>query len=778
MSHPTQPRRSAADTASMTPRVVVRFRDGLKLSERDDIGKEIEALHLGPWSKLVAQFPGLKLSPVFTAGAGLQDLTRRAMEIDPTYTPPDFGAFFYMDAPPQTELPAVLKSLLTWDGVREAYIDRAGPDPAVTAVNDPRSANQIYLDAAPDGIDAEYAWNFAGGDGAGISVIDLEQGWTLDHEDLVAHGATLVHGTLLDSSRAHGTAVLGEICAFDNTVGCVGIVPHVSSVGVVSYYGSTRVKAIEAAIAKLHYGDVLLLEAQVWLNGSNLLGPIEAYDAEYEMIRLATALGIIVVEAGGNGTNNGSAPALNMDTYTTLSGRAILNRDPANPDFRDSGAIIVTAATSAAPHFKLAYGPHGRRIDCYAWAENIDTLSSDAGGATAAYRSNFSGTSGASPIVTGAALAVQGRSEALLGSRFSPQQMRAILSDAATGTPPAAAETALMGVMPNLRAIFDNVFNSAPDVYVRDYVGDLGEPHSGVISASPDIILRPTAVADPQAAYGAGSGTENSNTLGAKAEAGQDNYIYVRVLNQGGSPAVNVVATVYWSHVATLVTPDLWTLVGSATIPSVPVGEQLTVAPAIVWPKAAIPAPGHYCFVGLVGNAQDPPPGPAEFLDFDKFRRFIQENNNVSWRNFNVENNEPDTADPTVPAGFKALKFMAPGAPDRARTMQLEIQARLPQKAKLQLEVPLAFFEMLHSGYRPGKVAIDAKRGVALLPLNATGRTLLAEVRFPARSRTGLRLLAQIPKELRKATYHITARQLFEKEEVGRVTWMLAGEKR
>ena len=84
-----------------------------------------------------------------------------------------------------------------------------------------------------------------------------------------------------------------------------------------------------------------------------------------------SALGIIVVEAGGNGTNNGSTPPLNMDAYTTLSGQAILNRDAANPDFRDSGAIIVTAATSTTPHTRLAYAPHGRRIDCYAWGQNI-----------------------------------------------------------------------------------------------------------------------------------------------------------------------------------------------------------------------------------------------------------------------------------------------------------------------------------------------------------------------------------------------------------------------
>jgi len=462
-----------------------------------------------------------------------------------------------------------------------------------------------------------------------------------------------------------------------------------------------------------------------------------------------------------------------MDTYTTLSGRAILNRDPANPDFRDSGAIIVTAATSTAPHTRLVYGPHGRRIDCYAWGQNVNTLSSDEDGDTSRYTTVFGGTSGASPIITGAALAVQGRAEAQLGHRFSPRQMRAILSDPATGTAPAASETTRVGVMPDLRAIFDDVLNAAPDVYLRDFVGDSGEPHSGAISASPDIILRPTAEANPQASFGAGSGTENSATLGFTVEAGQDNYIYVRVLNQGGSAATDVAATVYWSPVATLVTPDLWTLVGTTVIPTVPVGEQLTVSNAIVWHRDDLPPPGHYCLVGLVGNGVDPAPGPAAFGDWDNFRRFIRDNNNVTWRNFNVEDNEPDVADPTVPAGFKALRFLAPGTPDKARFMALELDARLPEGARALLEVPVALYDLLHAHHQLDDGKHDRKRDVVHLPINPHGRTRFGEVLFPARSRTALRLLVHIPEAHRKHSYRVAARQLFRREEVGRVTWLL-----
>ncbi len=757
------------------PRVVVRFREGVRLADSPAPEDQIERAGIGPWNKLTEQFPRLTLTPVYpeVTRHALADLTRRAMDSDPTYRPADFGSFYYVGAPPETDLVALVRALLHWNSVQTAYIDQAGPDPIVNAVDDPRSVNQGYLDASPDGIDAEYAWTFTGGDGAGQRFIDLERGWTLNHEDMTAHAATLLHGTLLDTSRAHGTSVLGEVCAVDNTVGCVGIVPNVASVNVVSYNGSTRPLAIIAAIANLAFGDVLLLEAQVSLNGTSLLGPIEAYDAEYEAIRLATALGIIVVEAGGNGTNNGSTPALDMDTYTTLAGQAILDRDPANPDFRDSGAIIVTAATSTAPHTRLAYAPHGNRIDCYAWGQDINTLSSDSGGATALYTGGFSGTSGASPIITGAALAVQGRAEAQLGFRFSPRQMREILSNPATGTPPVATEVTRIGVMPNLRAIFDSVLNAAPDVYIRDFVGDTGEPHTGAISASPDIILRPSAVANPQAAFGAGSGTENDATLGFTAEIGQDNHIYVRVLNQGGSAASSVDATVYWSPVSTLVTPDLWTLVGTTTIPTVPIGEQLTVSNAIVWSQAAIPGPGHYCFVGLIGNAADPAPSPADFLNWENFRRFIRENNNVTWRNFNVEDNDPDVGDPTVPSGFKALRFLAPGAPDRARRLALEVMAKLPEDASAALEVPLGLYELLHERHQLGTASIDPRRAVAVIRVNPHGRTRLGDVLFPARSRWSLRLLVQIPAEKRKRVYQIAVRQLWEREEVGRVTWQL-----
>ena len=61
------------------------------------------------------------------------------------------------------------------------------------------------------------------------------------------------------------------------------------------------------------------------------------------------------------------------------------------------------------------------------------------------------------------------------------------------------------------------------------------------------------------------------------------------------------------------------------------------------------------------------------------FQRFIRDNNNVTWRNFNVVDNLPDTeVDPLPNLKLKALDFLSPGAPRQAVPMQLEIVGKLP----------------------------------------------------------------------------------------------------
>ena len=106
MAKQRKPRDKASETAFERPRVVVRFREGVRLADRPDLGDQIEHAGIGPWKKLIEQFPGLKLSPVFTylKRGEFSKLTSRAMEMDPTYKPADFNAFYYVDAPPVREI--------------------------------------------------------------------------------------------------------------------------------------------------------------------------------------------------------------------------------------------------------------------------------------------------------------------------------------------------------------------------------------------------------------------------------------------------------------------------------------------------------------------------------------------------------------------------------------------------------------------------------------------------------------------------------------------------
>lgn len=748
------------------PRLIVRFDDDLpfeKVREPTDLLASGDPLR---WRSFTERHGGVRLTRSMKkiASTELQALQKRAVDRDPTYKPANFEAFFDLTVEKAASLDELAKELRGWPGVRSVDIEIIGPDPLVFPNNDPRFANQGYLTAAPNGINAPVAWALPGGDGQGQRFADVERGWTVNHEDLVAHGATLVNGAILDTSRSHGTSVLGEICAVDNTLGCVGIAPNVASVIVSSYNASTIPDAIIAAVQNLAFGDTILLEiqtaAQFTPMGDPTYGPIETVDLNFEAIRLASALGMIVVEAGGNGTNNGGLPALDLDAYSK-SGVQILN--PASPDFRDSGAIIVAAATSAAPHTRMPWSTFGARIDCYAWGENVNTTSSNSGGATDLYTGTFSGTSSASPIVVGAALCVQGAFEASTGSRLSPGRMRNLLSDPAINTLPSAGEATAMGVMPNLGGII-GALGMLPDIYIRDFVGDAGEPHVGAISASPDIILRKTTVADAQAAFGQGSGTENLATLGYEAEAGQDNFIYVRALNQGGGAAAGASATIYWSEVATLVTPDNWHLVGTVPLPNLPTGEALVCADALTWPAAQIPATGHYCFVGLLDHPQDPAPPLADFQDFNNFRAFIRNNNNVTWRNFNVVDLDPSVPEPQV------LPFVVAGWPNQRLEMAVEMALKLPAGAEVLLEAPIRYLREMQLGLE--LVNIDHRRQRATARLPASGRVRLGAGGIPAKARYQMQLHVTLPKGDARELGQIFVRQLYKgEEEVGRVTW-------
>src|SRR5262249_8902587 len=143
------------------------------------------------------------------------------------------------------------------------------------------------------------------------------------------------------------------------------------------------------------------------------------------------------------------------------------------------------------------------------------------------------------------------------------------------------------------------------------------------LASSPDIIVKNNAVANPQATYSTTASINSDHESDPNVIDGQNNYVYLRVWNRG-TDAPNVTTNVYWSPPASLVSPNLWNLIGSAQLADVPPGNVVQVtSPGITWPSANIPGPGHYCFLATAGNEVEPAPSPDTFNTFNDFIDYI-----------------------------------------------------------------------------------------------------------------------------------------------------------
>jgi hypothetical protein len=742
--------------------VVVKLNEELDIPVLKNLFEEGKKHGLEGLAEASETFPEIKTKPLFTRVKPEKLAKLRATaEQKAKRKFKDLNLFYRIECGPKTDPEKLVTFLNRLPSVERAYVEIPAMEPMPNGTPD-FTNQQGYLDPSPLGVNAEFAWTVPGGRGGGINFIDVERGWTLDHEDLLGAGPTLIVGDIRPESRQHGTAVLGEIVGVLNTFGVTGIATNVASVRVASYwdsvtYNGSVAAAIMSAVDLLDPGDVLLIEAQI-----NLY-PVEIDLACYAAIELAVGLGIVVVEAAGNGGHD-------LDAYTDALGDHIFD-----PSFRDSGAIIVGAG--AAGNFgpdrsRMYFSNYGTRVNCQGWGEQVVTCGwkaswgtslYDGGTDQTLYTEDFRGTSSASPIVAGAALCIQGIAENNLGHRLSPGQIRYLVSTFGapqTDNLPTYPATQHIGVLPDLQAIIPEI-GVLPDIYIRDNVTDSGqEPVVGGISTSPDIILSKTLVANPQVEFGLT--TYDRADLGHKAEAGQDNYIYVRLQNRGTVTA-DATVTIYWSEVATLVTPDDWHYIGEVVVPNV-APSDFKVSDPIVWPAAQIPATGHYCLVGIVDTPLDPAPPTPAFDDFDDFRNFIRNSNNVTWRNFNVVDVDPDVAEPIE------LPFLIRGAPKEVLPMSIEIVKVLPPEAKVDLEVParlVADIPILRGHF----TRLDAR--LARLPIGKSGLRRLHEIKLRRRAKYPSKLVVKLEKRTPAGNYYVAVRQVYKGKEVGRVTWML-----
>src|SRR5262249_39741186 len=150
----------------------------------------------------------------------------------------------------------------------------------------------------------------------------------------------------------------------------------------------------------------------------------------------------------------------------------------------------------------------------------------------------------------------------------------------------------------------------------------------------------------------------------------------------------------------------------------------------------------------------DPAPSPADFLNWTNYQNFIRNNNNVTWRNFNVVDNDPSAGpDPD----FVVAAFSVAGAPDKARLFRLESVAKLPEGAKVLLEAPEYFLDALRHFKVQAKP--DRKHNTVRIPLSPYGSHEWGDALLPAGALTSVRLLVSIPKAQRTSAYEVYVRQ-------------------
>jgi hypothetical protein len=444
------------------PNVDVELIEGLGLpyepgTETNLSDSALDQVFSEAWQAFVALFPGQTLLPLFDELTvdELADLVD-GVRVDGEEPPNPFVWFTLIcDEAEVDALVTGLKALpmVVQAGRRPgtflAGMISWGTNP-VAGIGETRQ-----IRPSPIGVDAIYGWQVAGGAGDGVRIVDIENGWQLDHPELITAQITSrsVFGVASADDIDHGTAVAGIVVGADNGVGSVGMVPN-AALDLVTNIRANGIPDTANAIAwasrHLTRGDILLLEAAAnffALSDPNDAKPdilVEFDPAAQLQIRLAVGRGITVIEPAGNADN------VDLDRFPFLA-----HTWPESPTF--SGAIVVgsardTAADEDPPSGNWARNSaFGRRVDCFAAGRMVIAPKAD----DPDHYQFFGGTSGASAIVAGLVASLQAMTKAASkdSAVLEPADVRRLMRNALLGTLPNDPLNAKIGTMPSLRKI-------------------------------------------------------------------------------------------------------------------------------------------------------------------------------------------------------------------------------------------------------------------------------------------------------------------------------------
>lgn len=428
-------------------RIVVKFAEGAPVRLR--AGRFAGPVELGAANAVAAHARAVRR--LFLRDEAELDAERAALLAElaarpaarPALDPPaDLNNYFLVEAADAAEGRALLNAFnALW------VVELAFPEHRATVPCDPGdippatpdlNSGQAYRDPAPSGVDHFASRTIPGGRGEAMQVTDVESGWFLDHEDIPQLTPAAVIGTN-PLARDHGLSVIGELaCEWDppGNGGMTGLCDLVA-VKVHSHQSVNWASSVNTAAANTPVGGVVVLEVQLTYTGGQIC-PMEVRQDVFDATRNATLAGKHVIAAAGNGTQNLDAAVFNR----------IFDRT-----FRDSGSIVC-GATDGGLLVRASFSNYGSIVDANGWGFRVHTTGyGDLFNHTStpnrqSYTATFSGTSSATPIVTGAAVALLGIAKEQLGRRLGVGELRTLLQQHGTDVP-----NGVIGKRPDLRRL-------------------------------------------------------------------------------------------------------------------------------------------------------------------------------------------------------------------------------------------------------------------------------------------------------------------------------------